>query len=76
MQVGKVTRVLGAVCKMTKEGNRVVFDSDGSYIESKITKVRIPLEEVSGEYQFELWIPKPRGKVNNLGLTFQRLDTR
>ena len=58
MQVGDVTRVLGAVSRMTQAGNRVVFDNDGSYVQNKQTGHRTEIELRNGEYKLDMWIPK------------------
>ena len=36
-QVANVNKALGSVSKMVRNGNRVVFDTSGSYIENKMT---------------------------------------
>ncbi len=62
VQVGKITKPLAAVIKMVKNGNRVVFDDDGtgngtgSYIENKKTGKRIMINEKNGAYVFRMWI--------------------
>ena len=43
-QVGNVNKTLGSVSKMVRNGNRVVFDASGSYIENKIA--RAPRKEM------------------------------
>ena len=37
-QVANVNKALGSVSKMVRDGNRVVFDTSGSYTENKRTK--------------------------------------
>ena len=54
-QVCDVNKALLSVSKMTKNGNRVIFDSDGSYIEDKQTGERMNLTEKNGMYMLNLW---------------------
>ena len=59
-QVCPVTKALGSVSKMTKQGHRVVFDSEeygeGSYIENKMTGSRKYLREHNGIYILDVWV--------------------
>ena len=41
---------------MTKNGHRVVFDDDGSYIEDKSSGERSWMHEVNGMYMLKLWV--------------------
>ena len=43
-----VKKRLAAVSSMVDEGNRVVFDAEGSYIENKASGDWFPLEEKNG----------------------------
>ena len=47
-QVARVNKALGSVSKIVNNGNRVVFDQSGSYIENTWTKDRIWLREDNG----------------------------
>ena len=58
MQVAAVTKPLGSVRAFVKAGNKVVFDSGGSYIENKGNGVRTNIEDRNGAYVFDLWIPR------------------
>ena len=49
-QVCEVNKALLSVSRVTKAGNRVVFDDEASYIEDKRTGERIWLQEVGGMY--------------------------
>ena len=40
---------------MVKAGNKVVFDSDGSYIQDKKTGEYMSLTEKSGLYMLRMW---------------------
>ena len=65
-QVADVNKVLGSVYQMCKAGNKVIFDinekdpNKGGYIENKSTGSRTFMEvnQVTGEFQFDLWIKK------------------
>ena len=57
-QVCDNNKALLSVSKMTKNGNRVIFDSDGSYIEDKQTGERMNLTEKNGMYMLSLWTKK------------------
>ena len=54
-QVCDVNQGLLSVSRVARGGSRVVFDSDGSYIEDKTTNERIHLEERNGMYMLKLW---------------------
>jgi len=49
-----VTKPLAAVSAMVDEGNRVVFDSEGSYVECKKTGQRIYMKRSNGTFVMEL----------------------
>ena len=49
-QVCAVNKTLMSVSKITSKGNRVVFDDDGSFIESKATGERSWLTQSGGMY--------------------------
>ncbi len=57
-QVCAVNKALLSVKKVTKSGNRVVFDEDGSYVENKQTGERMWLEEKNGMYVLSMWVKK------------------
>ena len=60
-QVCAVNGPLGAVRKMCREGNRVVFDEDGSYIEHKGSGIRTKINDVGESYVLRLRVPKKTG---------------
>ena len=64
-QVCPVTKTLGSVSRMTKAGNRVVFnaegDPEGSYIENKWTGAHTYMRQENGVYLFDAWIKPPQG---------------
>ena len=47
---------------MTRNGHRVVFDGDGSYIEDKATGDKSWMHEVNGMYMLKLWVSKKTSK--------------
>ncbi len=56
-QVCEVNKALLSVQKVVAQGNRVVFDKDGSYIESKDHKgERMWMTEKNGMYMLKLWV--------------------
>jgi hypothetical protein len=59
MQVCDVNQGLLSVSKATAAGNRVVFDSHGSYIENKTSGERTWLAERNGMYTLKLWVKRP-----------------
>ena len=61
-QVTEVNKALLSVSKLVSVGNRVVFDSEGSYIESTKTGEWIPLVENNGNYVLRLWVIKDQQK--------------
>ena len=54
--VTEVDDALLSVSKVVKAGNRVVFEDGNSFIENKISKQMIPMEERNGEYVLKVWI--------------------
>ena len=54
-QVCDVNKGLLSVHKVTKAGNRVVFDDEGSYIEDKATGDHIALHERNGMFMLKMW---------------------
>ena len=61
-QVCAVTKNLLSVNGMTKNGHRVVFDDDGSYIEDKSSGERNWMHEFNGSYILKLWASKKTSK--------------
>ena len=58
-QVADVNKALLSVSKITKAGNRVVFDEDGSYIEDKVTGQKMWMEHEGGMYTLKMWVRRP-----------------
>ena len=52
-----VKRALGSVRRLCESGNRVVFDSTGSYIEQKATGRKTKIEDNGKGYKVTIWIP-------------------
>ena len=57
-QVCDVNKALLSVRRVMAAGNRVVFDSDGSFIEDKSTGERMWMREERGLFMTKLWIKK------------------
>ena len=57
-QVCDVSQPLLSVEKVVAAGHKVVFDIDGSYIESKKDGRRMWLEETQGMYTLTMWVQK------------------
>ena len=52
--VTDATKYLASVTKMTQCGNRVIFDSDRSYIQSKLTGQEMDLRSEHGVYKLDV----------------------
>ena len=69
-QIADVNKVLGSVYQMCKANNKVVFDinpntpQQGGYIENKKNglKTYMNVNQVTGEFQFDLWVKTPPGR--------------
>ena len=64
-QVAAVKSPLGSVMHMVKAGNRLVFDSQGSFMQNKITGQTLKIHERNGGFEMDLWIEeckKPKVK--------------
>jgi len=57
-QVCDVNKPLLSVKKVIAGKNRVVFDEDGSYIESKVTGERTRLHEQGGMFMLKMWVQR------------------
>ena len=73
-QVTNVTKALGSVSRMVKNGHRVVFDTDDwgencSFIESKATGKKLWLRERNGVYVLDVMVAPPgyQGEVDSSG---------
>ena len=51
-----VDKALLSVKKVVLTGNKVVFDSDGSYIEDKTHDQKMWLKEEKGVYMLRMWV--------------------
>jgi len=60
-QVCSVNKALLSVKRVLQAGNRVVFDTRGSYIEDEVTGERMKLHEVNGMYMLKLWVRRTEG---------------
>ena len=66
-QVCDVHRPLMSVKRMCKSGHRVVFDDEGSYVESKHTGEKLKIIEEDGEYLLDVWVKVGEGKDSGFG---------
>ena len=57
-QVCDVNKALLSVRKMTKAGNKVVFDDGASYIENKASGQKIWMREENGMYILKVWVKR------------------
>ena len=57
-QVCDVNKALLSVKKVMAAGNRVVFDSEGSFIEDKVTKDKMWMTEEKGMFLIKMWVPR------------------
>ena len=57
-QVCALDETLLSVSKLTKRGNRVVFDDDGSYVENKTTGQRTWTAEDGAMHTLKMWVSK------------------
>ena len=57
-QVCEVNKPLLSVRKVIAGGSRVVFDEEGSYIESKATLERTWLKEQGGMLMLKMWVQR------------------
>ena len=63
-QAAPVTKALGAVRKMVRAGNKVVFDEDEhgnnkSYILDKRSGAKTEMKDKKGTYKFNIWVKRP-----------------
>jgi hypothetical protein len=64
-QVAGVNKALGSVSKIVANGNRVIFDQNGSFIENVWTKDKIWLREDNGVYVLDMVVAPPEEKVES-----------
>ncbi len=65
-QCAATTKALGSVSKICSNGNRVVFDDEGSYIQNKITGEKLWLEQTDGVYHLDMHVA-PEGWAGGEG---------
>ena len=83
-QIADVNKVLGSVFQMCKANNKVVFDINhnnptyGGYIEDKHTgaKTHMEVNQVTGEFQFDLWLKPQQANVYQQGSSKPPVTTR
>ena len=57
--VAKITRPLASVAEIVRKNYRVVFDTDGSFIEDKKTGKWIDVRQKGSLYYLDLWVQVP-----------------
>ena len=57
VQIADVKSNLAAGMKIVEADNRIILDSDGSYIENKRTGDRIQIRHENGCFIFDMWVP-------------------
>ena len=57
-QICAVDKTLLSVSKIASKGNRVVFEDDGGYIESKTSGERSWLTQSGGMYYLKMWVSR------------------
>ena len=73
-QVAEVGKALGSVSRIVGNGNRVVFDPSGSYIESLSDHSKLWLREAGGVYVLDVWVGpnnEDRGGWSDQGFPWQ-----
>ena len=58
-QVTDVTKALGSVSKIVANGNKVIFDESGSFIENKRSRERLWMREDNGVYVLDVYVAPP-----------------
>ena len=66
-QVTDVTKALGSVSKIVANGNKVVFDESGSFIENKRSRERLWMREDNGVYVLDVYVAPPDCHEKNVG---------
>ena len=59
-QISDVHKTLAAVSKISRAGNRVVFDEEGSYIYNKASGLSTPMHPKNGIYFVHIWVLVPK----------------
>ena len=62
-QVAGVKSPLGSVYHMIKAGNRLVFDSGGSYMVNKASGRTQPINERAGSFEIDLWVQQGQSEA-------------
>ena len=66
-QVAKVKKALASVARICDQGNRVVYEAGGGYIENKTTGKRINLERRNNVYVLEATLEQAKAGFNRQG---------
>ena len=66
VNVADVKSNLASGMRITQSNNRIVLDSEGSYIENKLSGNKIHIRHENGCFLFDLWVPsKPKSTNGN-----------
>ena len=76
VQIADVTKPLLSVREMVQAGQRVVFDSTGSYAENKFTGKRQYFKDKQGSYVLELWMYDTEEDENTCGCNSCHSESR
>ncbi len=63
-QLAAVNKALGSVSQIVSNGNRVVFEPSGSFIQNLSTGERLWLRETNGVYVLDVLVGPPDGAPN------------
>ena len=64
-QVAAVNKALGSVSQIVSNGNRVIFDPTGSYIQNVGSVEKIWLRETNGVYVLDVLVAPPPGNPSS-----------
>ena len=64
-QVAGVKSPLGSVMHMIRAGNRLTFDSQGSFMVNKKSGQKLPIHERDGGFEMDLWIKNDGQNAGN-----------
>ena len=51
-----MNKTLMSVSEIAAQGNRVVFEDEGSYVEEKASGDRTWMQQVGGMYMLKMWV--------------------
>ena len=60
MNVADVQKTLASAFQIVNAGNKIILDTDYSYIVNKATGEKTEVTVENGEFLFDLWVPAPK----------------